>query len=37
VSLKLEEVVPWGRSMWEYAHMFDLAMPRFGSTSATAG
>lgn len=25
MSLKLEEVVPWGRSMWEYVHMFDLS------------
>src|SRR2546423_10745039 len=24
VSMRLEEVVPWGRSMWEYTHMFDL-------------
>src|SRR6185295_11246059 len=24
VSMKLEQVVPWGRSLWEYAHMFDL-------------
>ena len=24
MRVKLEEVVPWGRSMWEYAHMFDL-------------
>jgi hypothetical protein len=24
MSLKLEEVVPWGRSLWEYTHMFDL-------------
>ena len=22
--MKLEQVVPWGRSLWEYAHMFDL-------------
>src|SRR5437667_289641 len=22
--MQLEQVVPWGRSMWEYAHMFDL-------------
>ena len=24
MRVKLQEVVPWGRSMWEYAHMFDL-------------
>jgi hypothetical protein len=22
--MRLEQVVPWGRSLWEYAHMFDL-------------
>ena len=22
--MKLEQVVPWGRSLWEYTHMFDL-------------
>ena len=25
MPIKLEHVVPWGRSMWEYAHMFDLS------------
>jgi hypothetical protein len=25
VAMKLEQVVPWGRSMWEYVHMFDLS------------
>ena len=25
MRVKLQEVVPWGRSMWEYAHMFDLS------------
>jgi hypothetical protein len=25
MPIKLEQVVPWGRSMWEYAHMFDLS------------
>jgi len=24
VSLQLDQVVPWGRSLWEYVHMFDL-------------
>src|SRR6185295_13865967 len=24
MSMRLEQVVPWGRSLWEYAHMFDL-------------
>jgi SAM-dependent methyltransferase len=24
MTIKLEQVVPWGRSMWEYIHMFDL-------------
>ena len=24
MTVKLEHVVPWGRSMWEYVHMFDL-------------
>ena len=25
MSEKLEQVVPWGRSLWEYVHMFDLS------------
>src|SRR5688500_163189 len=25
MTIKLEHVVPWGRSMWEYVHMFDLS------------
>ena len=25
MTIKLEQVVPWGRSMWEYVHMFDLS------------
>ena len=25
MAIRLEEVVPWGRSMWEYVHMFDLS------------
>ena len=25
MSMKLEQVVPWGRSMGEYVHMFDLS------------
>jgi hypothetical protein len=25
VAVTLEQVVPWGRSMWEYVHMFDLS------------
>ena len=24
MTVKLEQVLPWGRSMWEYVHMFDL-------------
>ena len=25
MPITLEQVVPWGRSMWEYVHMFDLS------------
>jgi hypothetical protein len=30
MRIKLEEIVPWGRSMWEYAHMFDLSEDDLG-------
>jgi hypothetical protein len=29
--MRLEHVVPWGRSLWEYAHIFDLGEAELAS------